>query len=193
MMYKSLYNYYILLNFFFYQLYIKFLLLFYNQSSNNDFININDLYGKFYIINKNNNIQYIQFDINIYNQQKMYIHLNNVYKSKQYNCIYKQFDNNHIRSNFLLNNKYHIITSYIHIIDIQKYNPYGIYLYIYVINGIFINKYLCFKPNNISMNSNRYTSKLYQSKYYAKCNLYNKYKGLSELYIDEKYIQLFSQ
>jgi len=164
-----------------------------NDNYNLNFIYITDFLGTFYVINQEEHLTFhnqIIFEkksiISHIKERKItndYIITNKLYpqsiKLSQYNGT------NIIKPNFIKFNSFYL-PIYYHILDIQKYNPYGVYIYLLIINGIKINKYLLFKPHFNITQSNR--NKILESKYYIKDNNFEK---LNNKMSDINYLKYF--
>jgi len=149
-----------------------------NENYNLNFLYISDFLGTFYVINDN---KHITFENHIvFEKQSIINHIkerkitnNNSIINKLYpqSINFSQYKGNDIiKPHFIKFNMFYY-PIYYHILDIQKYNPYGVYIYLLIINGVKINKYLLFKPNfNINL-PNR--NKILESKYYIKNNNFN--------------------
>lgn len=195
MLIELIYNFYINIFLIYYNFYTKIYCFLIGQSCNVDFINKFDLFGKFYVIST----FYTNFNQNhIYHEFKpihslKYQHITINQSNRIFSEIYIQpIDNTYIKSSFCKINLCTIPTFY-KIIDIQKYNPFGIFIYFYIINGLFVEKHILFKPNNISLHSKSSHSKILQSKYYVINCLIKKYYGIKYLLNDEQYIKLLTQ
>lgn len=165
----------------------------YNNQYNLNFLYISDFLGTFYVINQENHLTFenqIVFEkksvINHIKERKIKfdkIITNKLYP--QFVTISQYSGTEIIKPNFIKFNRFYF-PIYYHILDIQKYNPYGVYIYLLIINGVKINKYLLFKPN---FNSNLYNrNKILESKYFIN-NKLNKY--CDNIMSDINYLKYF--
>lgn len=158
-------------------------ILFVKSNNNLNFIYITDILGKFYVINLNDN-NLLTFDNRIvFKKNSIISHIKEkitkyTYKHNQINYNYStnykiypqtitksEYHNIEIiKPNFIKFDSYYIPIFY-HVIDIHKYNPYGIYIHLLIIKNFKIYQYLLFKPN---FDINCHRNKVLASKYYAK-------------------------
>jgi len=171
----------------------------YKENCNINFLYITDFLGSFYVINQEkhliyeNKIIYMSGD-NSYDTGGNYIReksIKNLYKEVVINKLYtdnitRSYYNDIIKPYFIKFNRFYLPIFY-HILHIDKYNPYGCYIYLLIINGLKIEKFLLFKPNGNNKKFHR--NKILESKYYIKNKMYKSFNNY--IMDDANYLKYF--